>query len=208
MILLPVASKIRWMNSLASAASSVPSSSAAFPARHARTRPPPSSVSRAIATLEAKLGAALFNRSTCKLHLTEVGTVFLERTRRVLAELKEARAVATELNARPQGLLRLNVPASFGRLHVMLFLPDFAADYPDIRIDLTLNDDWVDIIESGTDLAIRIGGARGQSADRPQTGAALPRAMRSAVPAFPARPCQNAGRPRTSATSALCAAAA
>ena len=118
---------------------------------------PPSSVSRAIAALEAELGAALFNRSTRKLHLTEVGAVFLERVRRVMAELDEARAVASGLNARPQGLLRLNVPASFGRLHVMPLLPGFAANYPGIRIDLTLSDDWVDIIQSGTDLAIRIG---------------------------------------------------
>lgn len=124
-------------------------------AREARL--PPSSVSRAIAALEAELGAALFNRSTRKLHLTEIGFAFLERARRVLAELDEARAVAADLNARPQGLLRLNVPSAFGRLHVMPFMPDFAAAWPDIRIDITLSDTVVDIIESGTDLAIRIG---------------------------------------------------
>jgi DNA-binding transcriptional LysR family regulator len=120
-------------------------------------RLPPSSISRAIATLEIELGAALFNRSTRKLHLTEVGTAFLERAVRVLNELDSARAVATDMNTRPQGLLRLNVPAAFGRLHIMPFLPGFAVAYPDIRIDLTLSDDLVDIIESGTDLAVRIG---------------------------------------------------
>lgn len=124
-------------------------------AREARL--PPSSVSRAITALERELGAALFNRSTRKLHLTEVGLAFLERARRVLDELDEARAVAIDLNARPQGLLRLNAPASFGRLHIMPFLPDFVALYPEIRIDLTLSDAVVDIIQSGTDLAIRIG---------------------------------------------------
>ena len=124
-------------------------------AREARL--PPSSVSRAIAALEAELGAALFNRSTRKLHLTEVGLAFLDRARRVLAELDDARAVAIDLNARPQGLLSLNLPAAFGRLHVLPFLPRFLAAYPDIRLDVTLSDAVVDIIASGTDLAIRIG---------------------------------------------------
>ncbi|MDE2580714.1 MAG: LysR family transcriptional regulator [Rhodospirillales bacterium] len=128
-----------------------------FSAAAREARVPPSSVSRAIAALEGELGAAVFNRSTRTLHLTEVGLAFLDRARRVLAELEEARAVAADLNARPQGLLRLNAPASFGRLHVMPFLPGFAAAWPDIRLDLTLSDAVVDVIASGTDLAIRIG---------------------------------------------------
>jgi DNA-binding transcriptional LysR family regulator len=123
----------------------------------AEARIKPSSISRAISALEADLGAALFNRSTRALHLTEAGFALLERARVVLSELEEARAAVAGLNARPQGLLRLNVPGSFGRLHVVPYLPRFAADYPDIRLDVTFTDAVVDLIESGTDLAIRAG---------------------------------------------------
>ena len=116
-----------------------------------------SSVSRAVAALEADLGAALLNRSTRGLHLTEVGTAFYERATRLLAELEDARLVASSLNARPQGLLRLNLPAAFGRLHVVPHLAAFMAAYPEVRVDATLTDATVDLIESGTDVAVRIG---------------------------------------------------
>lgn len=117
----------------------------------------PSSVSRAVTELEARLGAALFNRSTRRLHLTEVGTSFLSRARRILDDLDNAYGEASAFNARPQGVLRLNVPAAFGRLHILPFLPLFHARYPDVRLDMTLTDDVVDIIQTGTDLAIRTG---------------------------------------------------
>jgi len=117
----------------------------------------PSSVSRAITELETELGAALFNRSTRRLHLTEIGGAFLLRARRILDELEEAYTAASAFNARPQGILRLNVPGAFGRLHIVPFLPPFAARYPDIRLDITFTDAVVDIIETGTDLAIRTG---------------------------------------------------
>ena len=128
-----------------------------FSAAARDTRVEPSSISRAVAALETDLGAALFNRSTRQLNLTEIGAAFLDRARRILADLDEARALATDLNAAPQGLLRLNLPNAFGRLHVMPYLPVFAAAHPRIRFDVTLTDITVDLIASGADLAIRIG---------------------------------------------------
>ena len=116
-----------------------------------------STVSRYISALEADLGAALFNRSTRRLHLTEVGHSFYEHSVRILADVADARLAATSLNARPQGLLRLNIPATFGRRHIMPHLGDFLAAYPDIRVDATLTDETVDLIASGTDLAVQIG---------------------------------------------------
>jgi DNA-binding transcriptional LysR family regulator len=116
-----------------------------------------STVSRYVTSLEADLGAALFNRSTRRLHLTEVGRHFYDHASRILADLSEARLAATALNAQPQGLLRINIPVAFGRLHVFRHLPDFLAEYPAIRVDATLSDDTVDLIGSGTDVAIRIG---------------------------------------------------
>jgi DNA-binding transcriptional LysR family regulator len=116
-----------------------------------------STISRHVTALEADLGAALFNRSTRRLHLTEVGAGFYEDAARILGELEEARLAATSWNARPQGVLRINIPSAFGRLHVIPHLPDFLAAYPDIRVDATLADETVDLIAEGADLAVRIG---------------------------------------------------
>jgi DNA-binding transcriptional LysR family regulator len=116
-----------------------------------------STVSRYVSALEADLGAALLNRSTRGLHLTEAGTTFYGRAAQILADVEQARTATTSLNDRPRGLLRINIPGSFGRRHVMPHLKDFAATYPDIRIDATLTDATVDLIETGTDVAVRIG---------------------------------------------------
>jgi DNA-binding transcriptional LysR family regulator len=116
-----------------------------------------STVSRYVSALEADLGAALLNRSTRRLHLTEAGATFYERAVAVLAGVEEAREATISLNATPQGLLRINVPGAFGRHHVVPHLPAFRAAYPRIRLDVTLTDVTVDLIETGTDVAIRIG---------------------------------------------------
>jgi DNA-binding transcriptional LysR family regulator len=116
-----------------------------------------STVSRYISALESDLGASLFNRSTRALHLTEAGRHFHANVIRILDDLTQARLAATSLNARPQGLLRLNIPVVFGCRHIVPHLADFMAEYPDIRVDVTLADETVELIASGCDLAIRIG---------------------------------------------------
>lgn len=116
-----------------------------------------STVSRHVASLEADMHVALLNRSTHGLHLTEAGGIFHERAVRILAEVEEARTATASLNDRPQGTLRINLPVSFGRRHVMAHLKDFLARYPDIRIDATLTDSTVDLIDAGADVAVRIG---------------------------------------------------
>jgi DNA-binding transcriptional LysR family regulator len=116
-----------------------------------------STVSRAIASLEADLGVSLFHRTTRRSHLTEPGASFYERARDVLRSLEEARDAASAMEGRPQGLIRLQVPGAFARLHIMPFVPDFLATYPDIRLDVSLTDVRVDLLAVGTDLAIRIG---------------------------------------------------
>lgn len=116
-----------------------------------------STVSRYVSALEDDLGAALLNRSTRRLHLTEAGATFYERAVAVLADVEDARAATISLNASPQGLLRINAPGAFGRRHVVPHLPDFRDIYPQIRLDVTLTDLTVDLIESGADIAVRIG---------------------------------------------------
>ncbi|GBQ07660.1 LysR family transcriptional regulator [Komagataeibacter oboediens DSM 11826] len=116
-----------------------------------------STVSRHISRLEADLAVALFNRTTRGLHLTEAGGLLQARASRIMADLDHAREEVTLHNASPQGLLRINVPGCFGRRHVMPHMAAFLADFPDIRADVMLTDTTVDLIESGTDVAIRIG---------------------------------------------------
>ena len=116
-----------------------------------------SSVARAVGTLENELGVRLLNRTTRKLGLTEAGRLYHERSRRILAEVEEARLSVTQLETAPRGTLRLNVPVVFGRLHVAPALADFLALHPALRIDLAMTDAFVDLVEEGVDLAIRIG---------------------------------------------------
>src|ERR1700751_4778006 len=116
-----------------------------------------STVSRYVSGLEADLGAALLNRSTRNLHLTEAGRMFYERATQILADVEDARRATRSFNSRPQGLLRLNVPGAFGRRHVMPHMKDFLSAHPDIRLDATLTDATVDLIETGADVAVRIG---------------------------------------------------
>ena len=116
-----------------------------------------STVSRAIASLEEDLGVSLFHRTTRRAHLTEPGATFYEHARGVLRGLEEARDAASAMEGRPQGLIRLHVPSAFARLHIMPFVPDFLAAYPDIRLDVSLSDVRVDLVAVGADLAIRIG---------------------------------------------------
>jgi DNA-binding transcriptional LysR family regulator len=116
-----------------------------------------STISRYVTALEADLGAALLNRSTRRLHLTEVGAAFYDRAVRILADVEDARLAAASQNMRPQGLLRINIPGAFGRRHVVPHLPDFLAAHPAIQVDATLADETVDLIASGADVALRIG---------------------------------------------------
>lgn len=122
-----------------------------------RLRSSKSAVSRHVAALEADLGARLFHRTTRSLTLTEAGRDYFARTSRVLADLEEANASVTQLQAAPRGRLRVNAPMSFGFLHLAPALGDFLARYPEIELDVTLTDRFVDLIDEGVDVAVRIG---------------------------------------------------
>jgi DNA-binding transcriptional LysR family regulator len=116
-----------------------------------------STVSRYITALEADLGVALFNRSTRRLMLTEAGRNFFEKSLLVMQDLEEARQSTSALNARPRGVLRINIPSAFGRKHVMPHMAAFLARFPEIVLDATLTDARIDLVETATDVAIRIG---------------------------------------------------
>lgn len=116
-----------------------------------------STVSRYVKDLEQDLGIALFNRSTRTLHLTEGGETFRLHARRVLEELEQAKAATSALNQRPRGVLKLNLPPAFARVHILPLLGEFTMRYSDIKLELVLEETQGNLIQSGTDLAIRIG---------------------------------------------------
>jgi DNA-binding transcriptional LysR family regulator len=113
-------------------------------------------VSKYVTRLEEELGARLLNRTTRRLSLTEAGQVFFERSRRGLEDIEDARAEVSRLQDEPRGVLRVNSPMSFGILHVAPALPEFLAAYPDVSVDMNLDDRKVDVIEEGFDVSLRI----------------------------------------------------
>lgn len=117
----------------------------------------PSAISKQIGRLEDRLGTRLFNRTTRRLNLTEVGSGFYERCRQILSDIDEAEQAVADLRTTPRGTLKLALPAAFGRLHVVPVLPGYLQRFPDMRIDLNQNDRLIDIVAEGMDLAIRIG---------------------------------------------------
>lgn len=114
-------------------------------------------VSKQVARLEDRLGVRLLNRSTRRLGLTEAGRDFYERAQRILIEIDEAEQAASSRQVNPRGVLRVNAPVTYGISHLVPVLPDFMRRYPEIRVDLVLNDRFVDLIEEGFDVAIRVG---------------------------------------------------
>src|SRR6516162_460735 len=127
-----------------------------FTAAAAHLRLSRAMVSKHVQDLEAHLGARLLNRTTRKLSLTEAGRVYYDRSTQLLAELAETEEAVGELQAKPRGRLRVNAPVSFGSLHLAAAIADYMATYPDVAVELTLNDRIVDLVEEGYDLAVRV----------------------------------------------------
>jgi DNA-binding transcriptional LysR family regulator len=115
-----------------------------------------SQISRQVAALEAELGVRLLQRTTRALTLTQAGEDYYQRVLRILNDIDQANEEISRSQSTPRGRLRLSAPMSFGLLHLAPAVPDFLTQYPDIEIDLSLNDRFVDLIEDGFDMAIRI----------------------------------------------------
>src|ERR1700719_1327894 len=120
-------------------------------------------VSRQVAALEEHLGTRLFTRTTRKLTLTDDGRGFYERARLAIEAISEAEDAVGRRRSRPSGALRLAMPVVLGRLRVIPHLKEFLARYPDVTIDLVMNDANADLVEEGIDLAIRSGGVTDHS---------------------------------------------
>jgi DNA-binding transcriptional LysR family regulator len=114
-------------------------------------------ISRQIAALEDHLGARLLTRTTRALTLTDDGRAFYEHALRALEAVGEAENAVGRRQAKPSGTLRLAVPVVLGRRHIVPRLARFLGRYPDVSIDLTMSDGFVDLVEQGIDVAIRVG---------------------------------------------------
>lgn len=155
-------------------------------------------ISRAMASkqifqLEEHLGTRLLNRTTRKLSMTETGRVFYERSVQIMGDVDEAEQVAGQMTRRPQGVLRVTIPLSYGQHRLAGILGDYAQAYPQVQLDISLSDRKLDLIEDGLDVAIRIG-AMAQS-DLIARKIGSERSVVCASPAYLARH----GAPRTPA---------
>ncbi len=116
-----------------------------------------SAVSKHVSALEARLGARLLNRTTRRVSPTEIGLAYYDRARRVLNDAGEADALVTAMQSAPSGLLRISVATDFGVNLLSPILGDFLLEYPDITVNMVLNNRYVELISEGFDMAIRIG---------------------------------------------------
>jgi DNA-binding transcriptional LysR family regulator len=117
----------------------------------------PSAVTRLIAALEERLGARLLQRTTRSVTLTDAGKRYLERARRILADVEEAERAAEGERTRPSGRLVVSAPLGFGRLHVGPVMSTYLKRYPEVSGELRLEDRMINLVEDGIDLAVRIG---------------------------------------------------
>ena len=117
----------------------------------------PSSVSRAIASLEAELGVRLFQRTTRQLFPTEAGKTYFDRIEPLLEEMQQAIDATIDISEQPKGTLRVTTSVSFGHHCIVPLLPEFNRLYPHLTVDLWLTDAVVDLFTNQIDVAVRLG---------------------------------------------------
>jgi DNA-binding transcriptional LysR family regulator len=117
----------------------------------------PTMAAKHVQEIESRLGARLLHRTTRRQSLTEVGRIYLERSRTLLADFDAAEASATELQAEPRGLLRVTAPVVLGTHGLAPLLEEFMKRYPQVQVELSLHDRVVDLVDEGIDVALRSG---------------------------------------------------
>ena len=116
-----------------------------------------SGISKQVAALERELGARLLSRTTRSLALTEEGERYFEQARRLVGEIAEAESVLRHGERALSGWLRVAASVGYGRLKLLPLVQTFLALHPSVKVDLRLNDGFVDLVEQGIDVAVRIG---------------------------------------------------
>ena len=113
-------------------------------------------VNKMVAQLEKDLGVQLLQRTTRRVSPTDTGRAYYERCVDILADVESAEVAVSQLQAEPRGTLRINAPMSFGTMHLASAIAAFMQQYPDIQVQLTLSDRFIDLIEEGFDITLRI----------------------------------------------------
>jgi DNA-binding transcriptional LysR family regulator len=120
-------------------------------------------VSKHVRALEDWLGAQLLNRTTRRLNVTEIGALVYERCERILDQIDEVQQSTSALQTAPRGVLHLAAPISFGITQLGPALADYLSRYPEVVVDATLDDRFIDLVEEGLDLALRVGSLKDTS---------------------------------------------
>jgi DNA-binding transcriptional LysR family regulator len=115
----------------------------------------PSTVSKLVSRLEDRLGARLIHRTTRRLSLTEEGRAFYDRCVAILGEIEQAEEAVSELRGRVRGTLRVVAVAAFTRAQLLPLLPEFMARHPELRVELRLREQAVDLVDEGVDVALQ-----------------------------------------------------
>lgn len=116
-----------------------------------------SAVSKSVARLESRHNVRLLNRSTRTLSLTDEGAIAFERWQQILDDLDEVDATMAQRRGQPTGLLKLTAPWSFGQRYILPVLDDYLRQWPEVRAHASFTDRFVDLIEEGFDVAVRVG---------------------------------------------------
>ncbi|QVQ28908.1 LysR family transcriptional regulator [Achromobacter deleyi] len=117
-----------------------------------------SAVGKCISRLEQSLGARLLHRSTRNVSLSDEGRLFYEHAQRILSEVDNAADAMASRKQAPRGRLRIDLPVSLGRLHIMPLLREYLRRWPGVEADVSFSDDYTDLVREGIDVAIRLGG--------------------------------------------------
>ncbi|QVV78134.1 LysR family transcriptional regulator, partial [Serratia marcescens] len=117
-----------------------------------------SAAGKCVIRLEERLATRLLQRTTRSVSLTEDGAVFYEYAQRILSQAEEAETALNTRRQTPRGRLRLDLPVSLGRLHILPILREFLAQWPEVDADVSFSDDYSDLVRDGIDVAVRVGG--------------------------------------------------
>ncbi|MDG1886351.1 MAG: LysR family transcriptional regulator [Alphaproteobacteria bacterium] len=116
----------------------------------------PSVVSKQLSALEDRLGVRLINRTTRRISVTQEGTAYYESCKRIITDVAEAENAVSSAHAAPRGLLKITAPVTFAHRHLTPHLPKFLDMFPEVEVQVQVNDRVVDLVDEGIDLAIRI----------------------------------------------------
>lgn len=128
-----------------------------FAAAAKALRMSPQMVAKHVVHLEDRLGTSLIHRTTRRQSLTDVGRAYYDRCRLILSEAEAAEELAQDMKTQPKGILRVNAPVTFGAFRLAPFVTRYLARYPEMQVELTLNDRYIDPLEDGFEVVVRMG---------------------------------------------------